>query len=90
MFLGFLSFFLSVILAQLIFSRGIKIESLFFAVVHIIELAIYLIKEECRRHWIIVASYTETPLGVSNQRSLFAKRGKVNGWVRYGYINASL
>ena len=26
---------------------------------------IYLRKEECRRHWIIVASYAETPLGVS-------------------------
>ena len=48
---------------------------------HIIELAIYLRKEKCRRHWIIVASYAETPLGVSNQRSLFAKRGKVNGWL---------
>ena len=32
------------------------------------------------RHLIIVASYAETPIGVSNQRSLFAKRGKVNGW----------
>ena len=41
---------------------------------------------KCRRHWIIVASYAETPLGVSNQRSLFAKRGKVNGWLgRYTY-----
>ncbi|MBQ1588756.1 MAG: hypothetical protein II081_06860, partial [Prevotella sp.] len=41
---------------------------------------------KCRRHWIIVASYAETPLGVSNQRSLFAKRGKVNGWVgKYTY-----
>ena len=34
----------------------------------------------CQRHRIMVASHTETPLGVSNQRSLFAKRGKVNGW----------
>ena len=33
MFLGFLSSFLSVILVLSIFSRGIKIESLFFAVV---------------------------------------------------------
>jgi len=28
----------------------------------------------------MVASHTEKPLGFSNQRSLFAKRGKVNGW----------
>ena len=34
----------------------------------------------CQRHQTKVASHTETPLGVSNQRSLFAKRGKVNGW----------
>ena len=47
----------------------------------LIESAIYLRKEKCRRHWISVASYAETPLGVSNQRSLFAKRGKVNGWL---------
>ena len=30
-----------------------------------IESAIYLRKEKCRRHWISVASYAETPLGVS-------------------------
>ena len=52
-------------MAQSIFSRGIKIKSLFFAVVSYLELAIYLRKEECRRHWIIVASYAETPIGVS-------------------------
>ena len=34
----------------------------------------------------MVASHTEKPLGFSNQRSLFAKRGKVNGWLgRYTY-----
>ena len=28
----------------------------------------------------MVASHTAVPLGTANQRSLFAKRGKVNGW----------
>ena len=28
----------------------------------------------------MVASHTAVPLGTTNQRSLFAKRGKVNGW----------
>jgi len=37
-------------------------------------------KEDAVKHQTKVASHTETPLGVSNQRSLFAKRGKVNGW----------
>ncbi|MBQ4210310.1 MAG: hypothetical protein II658_04830, partial [Prevotella sp.] len=40
----------------------------------------------CRRHEMIVASYAAAPLGAANQRSLFAKRGKVNSWLRYGYI----
>ena len=37
-------------------------------------------KDDAVKHRTKVASHTETPLGVSNQRSLFAKRGKVNGW----------
>ena len=37
-------------------------------------------RKDAVRHRTKVASHTETPLGVSNQRSLFAKRGKVNGW----------
>ena len=40
----------------------------------------------CQRHQTKVASHTEKPLGFSNQRSLFAKRGKVNGWGK-GYPN---
>ena len=32
------------------------------------------------RHRTKVASHTVVPLGTANQRSLFAKRGKVNGW----------
>ena len=38
------------------------------------------LQNDAFRHRTKVASHTETPLGVSNQRSLFAKRGKVNGW----------
>ena len=34
----------------------------------------------CQRHRTKVASHTVVPLGTANQRSLFAKRGKVNGW----------
>ena len=34
----------------------------------------------CQRHQTKVASHTAVPMGTANQRSLFAKRGKVNGW----------
>jgi len=38
----------------------------------------------------MVASHTAVPLGTANQRSLFAKRGKVNGWYGVGPNNISL
>ena len=46
--------------------------------------------DDAFRHRTMVASHTETPLGVSNQRSLFAKRGKVNGWCEGCPNNISL
>ena len=47
----------------------------------VVWLYVLLQEKKCRRHWTMVASHTEKPLGFSNQRSLFAKRGKVNGWI---------
>ena len=47
----------------------------------VVWLYVLLQEKKCRRHWTMVASHTEKPLVFSNQRSLFAKRGKVNGWI---------
>jgi len=44
----------------------------------------------CQRHQTKVASHTAVPLGTANQRSLFAKRGKVNGWYGIASNNISL
>ena len=37
-------------------------------------------RKDAVRHRTKVASHTAVPMGTANQRSLFAKRGKVNGW----------
>ena len=39
-------------------------------------------QRRCQRHQTKVASHTAVPIGTANQRSLFAKRGKVNGWTK--------
>jgi hypothetical protein len=47
-------------------------------------------KEDADRHQTMVASHTAVPMGTANQRSLFAKRGKVNGWYGIAPNNISL
>ena len=48
------------------------------------------LQNDAFRHRTKVASHTAVPMGTVNQRSLFAKRGKVNGWFWIAPNNNSL